>query len=341
MKMKGPQDKDHARPDLQEAPQGKSSPQRAKILEIWAKAIESLLMEGGLVSVEALDRVLLAYENEMGPMEGAKVVARAWTDPLYKKRLLEDATQVVGELEEGVRLVVVENTPQVHNVVVCRLCSCYPWPLLGLPPFWYKSPSYRLRVAGKPREVLREFGLELPRSAEVQVWNSSAETRYMVLPQRPEGTEGMGEEELAALVSRDALIGVSRVGAKPQVNPYPPDPPIVGMKGETALPRKNGALVFQDPWEGCAFALAAALYKKGLFLWEEFQNLFAGEMASAPSPQKMGGSYYEHWLTALEKILVKKRILTQRALEARRKEITQSSLAPYPPSLLRLLGRPR
>jgi len=182
------------------------------------RALESLLIEKGLLSTEVVDEVVRVYENDVGPMNGAKVVARAWVDPEYKRRLLADGTAAVGELGfggrgGGDRLVVVENTPAVHNLVVCTLCSCYPWPVLGLPPTWYKMPAYRSRAVLEPRKVLSEFGLEVPESVEIRVWDSSAEIRYMVLPERPRGTERLGEAELAALVTRDAMIGVARVGA--------------------------------------------------------------------------------------------------------------------------------
>jgi nitrile hydratase len=178
------------------------------------KALESLLLEKGLLSTDVIDEIVSAYEKDIGPLNGAKVVARAWSDPEYKRRLLEDGTSAIAELgftgSQGEHMVVVENTPKVHNVVVCTLCSCYPWPVLGLPPVWYKDPHYRARVVVEPRAVLREVGLDIPESVEVRVWDSSAEIRYMVLPEPPEGTEGMSEEELVPLVTRDAMIGVGR-----------------------------------------------------------------------------------------------------------------------------------
>ncbi|MDE2718198.1 MAG: nitrile hydratase subunit alpha [Chloroflexota bacterium] len=184
--------------------------------EIRAKAVESLLAEKGLLSTDAVDEIVDQYENNDGPMNGARVVARAWTDPEYKHRLLENGGDAVAELgygdEHSARLVVVENTPKVHNVIVCTLCSCYPWSVLGLPPEWYKSESYRARVVKEPRAVLSEFGLELDDSVEVRVWDSLSELRYMVLPERPEDTDHMTEEELAALISRDAMIGVAKAG---------------------------------------------------------------------------------------------------------------------------------
>jgi nitrile hydratase subunit alpha len=183
-------------------------------VETRAAALEALLAEKGLVSGEFIDSIVAAYVNDIGPMNGAKVVARAWVDRDYRQRLLADGTAAIAELgfggPEGEHLVVVENTPEVHNVVVCTLCSCYPWPVLGLPPNWYKSPPYRARMVREPRKVLAEMGVELPASVRIQVWDSSAEIRYLVLPERPSGTDDMGEEELAGLVTRDAMIGVAR-----------------------------------------------------------------------------------------------------------------------------------
>jgi nitrile hydratase subunit alpha len=181
-----------------------------------AQAIESLLVEKGLISSDAIDALVDLFERDIGPLRGARVVARAWTDAAFKARLLADANAACDELAiEGLRnrLVVLENTPSVHNMVVCTLCSCYPWAVLGLPPSWYKSAPYRSRAVIEPRAVLREFGVELDPAVEVRVWDSSSETRYMVLPERPPGTEGLTEEELASLVSRDAMIGVAQVAA--------------------------------------------------------------------------------------------------------------------------------
>ncbi len=186
-----------------------------RVLEERTRKLEELLVSKKLVATDALDRLVDLYENDIGPTNGAAVVARAWIDPDYRQRLLEDATAAIRELGfggmQGEHMVVVENSPEIHNVVVCTLCSCYPWPLLGLPPDWYKDPAYRSRVAIEPRRVLKEFGLELAESTEVRVWDSSAEIRYLVLPERPEGTERYAEAELAALVSRDAMIGVALV----------------------------------------------------------------------------------------------------------------------------------
>ena len=178
-------------------------------------ALESLLIEKGLVESAALDVLVDTYERRVGPRNGAKVVARAWSDPAYKARLLGDATAAIAELGfgglQGEHMIAVENTATVHNLVVCTLCSCYPYPILGLPPVWYKSAAYRSRAVIDPRGVLREFGLELPAQTQVRVWDSTAELRYLVLPERPDGTQAMSEEQLAALVTRDAMIGVALV----------------------------------------------------------------------------------------------------------------------------------
>jgi nitrile hydratase len=188
-------------------------------LNLRVKALESLLVEKGLVDPAALDALIDTYEHKVGPRNGARVVARAWVDAAYKKRLLTDATAAIAELGysgmQGEHMIAVENDSKVHNLVVCTLCSCYPWPVLGLPPAWYKSAPYRSRAVIDPRGILREFGTELPEEAEVRVWDSTAEVRYLVLPERPAGTEDMGEEELAALVTRDAMIGVAKITLPP------------------------------------------------------------------------------------------------------------------------------
>ena len=181
--------------------------------------LENLLVGKGLVDSRAVDQLVDTYQNEVGPRNGAHVVARAWTDPEYKERLLSDATAAINELgysgRQGEHMRVVENTERVHNMVVCTLCSCYPWPVLGLPPAWYKSSSYRARAVNEPRAVLSEFGLELGEDVEVRVWDSTAEMRYMVLPRKPEGTEHLSATELAKLVSRDAMIGVALADTVP------------------------------------------------------------------------------------------------------------------------------
>jgi nitrile hydratase len=184
-------------------------------MALRVKALESLLVEKGLVDPAALDAIVDHYEHRVGPRNGARVVARAWSDPDYKGRLMADATGAIAELgytgRQGEHMVVVENTPELHNLVVCTLCSCYPWPVLGLPPVWYKSSAYRSRAVIDPRGVVAEFGVALPDDIEVRVWDSTAEVRYLVLPERPAGTEDLDEEALAALVTRDGMIGTARL----------------------------------------------------------------------------------------------------------------------------------
>jgi len=185
-------------------------------IALRVKALESLLLEKGLVEADTLDAIIDLYEHNIGPQNGAHVVARAWTDLEYKARLLADPTPAIAELGfsgvQGEDMVVVENTTEVHNLLVCTLCSCYPWPVLGLPPVWYKAAPYRARAVSEPRAVLEEFGVDIGEDVEVRVWDSTAEVRYMVLPERPEGTENLSEEELAALVTRDSMIGTARAG---------------------------------------------------------------------------------------------------------------------------------
>mgnify|MGYP003313642996 FL=1 len=179
--------------------------------ELRVKAVETLLLNKGLIDSKTLDELIDTYENRIGPKNGAKVVAKAWVDPEYKKRLLNDATSAIRELSyqgrQGENMVVVENTPETHNVIVCTLCSCYPWPVLGIPPTWYKSDEYRSRTVREPRKVLLEFGLPLDPKVQIKVWDSTAEIRYLVLPMRPKGTENMNESELAELVTRNSMIG--------------------------------------------------------------------------------------------------------------------------------------
>ena len=180
-------------------------------VELRVKALESVLTEKQLINPEAIDLIVETYENKIGPRNGAKVVAKAWTDPEFKKRLLENATDAIKELgfsgAQGEDMVVVENTNEVHNIIVCTLCSCYPWPTLGLPPVWYKAAPYRAKVVKDPRGALDDFGVEIPENTEIRVWDSNAELRYLVLPNRPDGTGSMNEEELTELVTRDSMIG--------------------------------------------------------------------------------------------------------------------------------------
>src|SRR5262247_2605449 len=187
---------------------GKNHPNVDDYVVSRVRALESLLLEKGILPPDAVDRVIRRYETSTGPMIGARAVARAWRDPGYRRRLLEDSTAALADLGVNYdRLVVVENTPAVHNVVVCTLCSCYPWDVMGLPPTWYKMPAYRSRAVSEPRKVLAEFGLQIPAEREIRVWDSSAELRYMVLPMSPDGAERLAEDALAAHVTREALIG--------------------------------------------------------------------------------------------------------------------------------------
>jgi len=199
-----------------EQDQGHQNPPSDVALRV--KALESILVEKGMVDPATIDAVIETYESKIGPRNGARVVARAWLDPAYRKRLLADGTAAIAELRyggsQGEHMVVVENTPAIHNLVVCTLCSCYPWPVLGLPPTWYKSAPYRSRAVIDPRGVLREFGVTLADDVQVRVWDSTAEIRYLVLPERPPGTEGMTEDALAALVTRNAMVGVAKVAGR-------------------------------------------------------------------------------------------------------------------------------
>ena len=302
------------------------TPDHNREREIQVKAIEALLVEKNLVSDALLDGILDSYENDIGPLNGCRVVARAWTDPSYKARLLEDGTEAVAELGfdglQGEHLVVVENTPETHNVIVCALCSCYPWPVLGLPPFWYKSQSYRSRVIGEPREVLQEFGLEFDEEVQIQVWNSNFKTRYMVLPERPAGTEHMTEDELVHIVTRDSMIGVAQVGLERTQSPGLSQRQVSDMQGSAALPRKSGELQFQDPWEGEAFAMAVALCEQGHYGWTEFQARLIDEIANADEqPPEVRPTYYESWVAAFEKLIDAKNILAQTSINRRVRQI--------------------
>jgi nitrile hydratase subunit alpha len=206
-------DHDHANHDHDHDHGDHHHPRPASEAELRTRALEAILVEKGLVSTDAIDAVIEMYEKDVGPQNGARVVARAWADPAYRERLLADGSAAIAELgfggDEGETMVVVENTASVHNMIVCTLCSCYPWPVLGLPPSWYKSPPYRARAVAEPRAVLAEFGLDVPADVDLRVWDSTAEVRYLVLPMRPTGTEGLSETELAELVSRDCMIGTA------------------------------------------------------------------------------------------------------------------------------------
>lgn len=194
--------------------EGEHHPSPEPYAALRTRALESLLVEKGVVASDEIDEIVRTFEQDIGPLNGAKVVARAWVDPEYRRRLLEDGAKAIAEIgfedTQGAEIFVLENTSTVHNVVVCTLCSCYPWAVLGLPPAWYKSAAYRSRTVIEPRAVLREFGLELDESVEVRVWDSSADMRYMVLPERPAGTERLSEGELVELITRDSMIGVAK-----------------------------------------------------------------------------------------------------------------------------------
>lgn len=209
--MDNPKDKDHSHAHAHGHDHEDAHSLLPSDPELRVKAIESLLLSKGLVDAKTLDELIDTYENKIGPQNGAKVVAKAWIDNDYKKRLLSDATSAIRELSyqgrQGENMIVVENTPEIHNVIVCTLCSCYPWPVLGIPPTWYKSDEYRSRTVREPRKVLSEFGVEIDSQVKVKVWDSTAELRYLVLPMRPEGSENMNESELAELVTRNSMIG--------------------------------------------------------------------------------------------------------------------------------------
>ena len=206
--------------DLEHASGGEHHPTHHATEETYpavrVRALESLLVEKGLIASDTVDALVQAYEQDIGPMNGAQVVARAWVDPAYRERLLANGAEAIAELGfggiEGSEIRALENTPEIHNVVVCTLCSCYPWPVLGLPPSWYKSEAYRSRAVIEPRAVLQDFGLELGDGIEIRVWDSTADVRYMVLPERPEGSEGMTREQLEELATRDSMIGVAKAG---------------------------------------------------------------------------------------------------------------------------------
>jgi len=324
------------------------------------RAIQSLLVEKGIVSTDAVDEAISAYEHEIGPLNGARVVARAWTDPEFERALLSDATAAIeaSDLEFDVgldHLAVKENTADGHNVVVCTLCSCYPWSMLGLPPTWYKTPAYRSRMVREPRAVLSEFGLDLDDGTDVDVWDSSSELRYMVLPRRPPGTEDYDESELAELVTRDAMVGVERLDAAPAADGGPrpsaaparaTEPPAVDLPDGLAALGGGGSTpdsgpAFRAPWQARAFGVAVALRDAGPGIdWSAFQERLidaveaaggldpddparsdeAGALADALDDGRDGAAeraYYEQWLDALERLVVDRGLLDAAAVDAR------------------------
>ena len=301
------------------------------------RAIQSLLVEKEIVSTDAIDEAISAYERDIGPQNGARVVARAWTDPAFEERLLEDAPAAIDEFDFDVgvqHIDVKKNTADVHNAVVCTLCSCYPWSLLGLPPTWYKTPSYRSRMVREPRAVLEEFGLELDNGIDVDVWDSSSEIRYMVLPRRPEGTDGYDEDELADLVTRDSMIGVERLDAHGTTDAGPaadgghadPAGAFTDLLGVDAEP------TFSAPWQARAFGVTVALYDEGDgFDWSAFQRRLIEAVEATPTDVYATDDkrdretdaaateriYYDQWHTALERLLVSHAILEPDAIDAR------------------------
>ena len=279
-----------------------------------ARAIESLLIEKGYLTEEAVDYVVSAYEHDIGPMRGAKLVARAWSDPGFKARLLENASEAAKELGVqgfvGENVMAVENTAEVHNVVCCTLCSCYPWAVLGLPPTWYKSPEYRSRIVREPRAVLADFGLDVPQGKEIRVWDSSSDMRYMVVPERPGGHRWAvgGAARRAGHARRDDR----HRPAEGAVN--------VDVEGPAAPPRSNGELVFEEPWESRAFGVAVALSDRETFAWERFRQELIAEIGAW---QGDDWSYYERWLAALEHVLLADGVLDKAEIEARMAEIEE------------------
>ncbi|WP_435062702.1 nitrile hydratase subunit alpha [Halobaculum sp. EA56] len=311
-----------------------------------ARALQSLLTEKGILSTDAVDEVIATYEGDVGPMNGARVVARAWTDPEYREWLLEDGIAAVADLDisvndEVMELRVVENTADTHNVVVCTLCSCYPWAVLGLPPTWYKSPAYRSRVVDEPRALLREeFDTDLPDSVDVEVWDSNSEVRYMVLPRRPEGTEDMSEDELAELVSRDAMIGVERLadggaiasdggaraagdagtGADGNPSAEPTSTADVDTAGKPVPRVDDDGPTFAEPWMARSFALAVALTDEDEpgRAWEDFQSELVAELEATPGAEDgSDADYYGAWLAALERFLTDRDLVDEDDFAAR------------------------
>ncbi|UIO99340.1 nitrile hydratase subunit alpha [Halobaculum sp. CBA1158] len=310
-----------------------------------ARALQSLLTEKGVLSTDAVDEVIATYEGDVGPMNGARVVARAWTDPEYREWLLEDGIEAVTELDisvndEVMELRVVENTDDTHNVVVCTLCSCYPWAVLGLPPTWYKSPAYRSRVVDEPRALLREeFDTDLADGVDVEVWDSNSEVRYMVLPQRPDGAEDMSEAELAELVSRNAMIGVERLGdggsiasdggartAGSDANATAGSDATVDSTAEVdtaakQVPRTDAdGPTFAEPWMARSFALAVALTNENDpgHTWDDFQSELVAELDANPGAEDgSDADYYGAWLAALERFLTERDLVDGSDFSAR------------------------
>lgn len=295
------------------------------------RAMQSLLTEAGIVSKDAIDEAIAAYETDIGPLNGARVVARAWTDPAFEQRLLDDANEAIDEFDFDVgvqHLSVKKNTETTHNAVVCTLCSCYPWSVLGLPPTWYKTPSYRSRMVREPRSVLAEFGTDLDEDMEVEVWDSSSEIRYMVLPRLPPGTDDLSEDELVDVVTRDAMIGVERLdqaaadGGRPVSRNSAAQTVISDLLGEDDP-------IFTAPWQARTFGIAVALRDgAGAIDWPDFQARLIEAVNETPAEAYEGTdraesvreTYYEQWSAALERLLVDDGLLDGGALHDRAAE---------------------
>ena len=266
--------------------------------QLRVRALETILTEKGYVDPAALDLIIEAYETKIGPHSGARVVAKAWTDPAFKQALLDDATKAIAALGHvsrvGDHLVAVENTPQRHNMVVCTLCSCYPWEVLGLPPVWYKSAPYRSRAVKDPRGVLADFGVKLPKDTQIRVWDSTAETRFIVLPMRPAGTEGWSEERLAALVTRNSMIGTGLAKRPEEVALMDGVHDMGGMDGFGKVEPEPNEPPFHAPWEGRVLAMQRAMGYAGA--WNIDMSRFAQERL--PPPVYLTASYYQRWALA-------------------------------------------
>ena len=273
--------------------------------ELRVRALETILTEKGYVDPAALDAIIQAYETKIGPHNGAQVVAKAWTDPAFRQALLDDATKAVSTLGHvsrvGDHLVAVENTPQRHNIVVCTLCSCYPWEMLGLPPVWYKAAPYRSRAVKDPRGVLADFGVSLPKETEIRVWDSTAETRFLVLPMRPEGTEGWSERQLAELVTRDSMIGTG-LPKTPGVAIMNGVHDMGGMDGFGKVEPEPNEPMFHTEWEARVFAMVRAMGAAGAFNIDT--SRFYRE--ALPPHVYLSSSYYRKWLLGLEDLLIDK-----------------------------------
>jgi nitrile hydratase alpha subunit/nitrile hydratase accessory protein len=329
--MTAPEDDDRHAPGDHPVPTDGVTP------EDRTRALQSLLVEKELLSTDTIDEIVSAYEEEIGPMNGAEVVARAWTDPDYRDWLLADGTAAIAEMgytgAQGVDIEVKANTPDTHNAIVCTLCSCYPWPVLGLPPTWYKSPPYRSKIVKRPRETLREeFGVAIADDTAVRVWDSSSEVRYMVLPQRPPETEGMDREELVEAVTRDSMIGVERLVGAPATDggasegvlatettrSSAVEETVASVRADSELPADDGDVVFAAPWQARAFAMVVRLRHDDRFAWSAFQRRLVEAVDAAPDgPADPETAYYEQWLAAFERLLVDEEMLAPAELGAR------------------------